>query len=148
MVTIDKIKQLRQKTGVSVLECKKALKETGGDIEKAKEVLRKRGKEIAQQKSQRETGQGIVESYIHANKKVGILLELNCETDFVAKNKDFQELAHELSLQIAAMDDEEIPLLRQPWIKDESKTVKELIEEYISKLGENITIKRFTKYEI
>jgi len=148
MVTIDKIKQLRQKTGVSVLECKKALKETGGDIEKAKEVLRKRGKEIAQQKSQRETGQGIVESYIHANKKVGILLELNCETDFVAKNKDFQELAHEISLQIAAMDDEEIPLLRQPWIKDESKTVKELIEEYISKLGENITIKRFTKYEI
>jgi len=148
MVTIDKIKQLRQKTGVSILECKKALKETGGDIEKAKEVLRKRGKEIAQQKSQRETGQGIVESYIHANKKVGVLLELNCETDFVAKNKDFQELAHELSLQIAAMDDEEIPLLGQSWIKDESKTVKELIEEYISKLGENITVKRFTKYEI
>ena len=147
MITIDKIKQLRQETGVSIIECKKALKDAGNDIEKAKEVLRKRGKELAQLKSQRETGQGIVESYIHVNKKVGVLLELNCETDFVAKGKDFQELAHELCLQVAALDGEK-PLLEQSWIKDESKTVKELIDECISKLGENITVKRFIKYEI
>lgn len=148
MVTIDKIKQLREETGVSVIECKKALTEAKGDIDKAKEILKKRGRELAQQKKDRATGQGIIESYIHANKKVGVLLEMNCETDFVAKSPDFQNLAHELCLQIAGMDDEETPLLSQPWIKDETKTVKELVDEYIAKLGENITVKRFVRYQI
>jgi elongation factor Ts len=147
MVTIDQVKQLREETGVSVSECKKALEEAKGDMSMAKEILRKWGKTLAQKKAKREAGQGIIESYIHPHKKIGVLLELNCETDFVAKGQDFQNLAHELCLQIAAID-EDIPLLEQPWIKDETKTIKELIEEYITKLGENIIIKKSARYEI
>ncbi len=147
MIKIDQIKQLREETSVSVSECKKALEETRGDFQKAKEILKKWGKETAQKKVERVANQGIIESYIHPNKKIGALIELNCETDFVAKNKDFQNLAHELCLQIAAMG-EEIPLLSQPWIKDETKTIKDLINEYIAKLGENIVIKRFIRYEL
>jgi len=148
---IDKIKQLREETGVSITECKNALTETKGSIDKAKEVLRKKGMELAKKKKDRTTSQGIIDCYIHPNKKIGVLLELNCETDFVAKGKDFQSLAHELCLQIAGVqqvDDEKTPLLQQPWVKDESKTVKELVDEYIAKLGENITVKRFVRYQI
>ena len=148
MVTVDQIKQLRGETGVSVIECKKALAEAKGNVSKAKEILKKWGKEIAKIKAQRETSQGIIESYIHPNKKVGVLLELDCETDFVGKSQDFKNLAHELCLQIAAMDEEETPLLKQPWIRDESKKIKELIDEYIAKIGENIVVKRFIKYKI
>ena len=148
MITINQIKQLREETEVSIQECKKALGAAGGDLTKAKEILRKWGRELARKKAQRETIQGIIESYIHPNKKVGVLLEICCETDFVAKSKDFQKLAHELCLQIAAMGDEAIPFPEQPWIKDESKTVQELIDEYIAKLGENIIIKRFARYAI
>lgn len=148
MPDINKIKQLREETGVSIQECRKALEEAGDNFKKAKEILKKWGKEIAQKKATRETAQGIVDAYLHSNKKVGALLELGCETDFVAKSKDFQDLAHELCLQIAAMGDSEIPLLEQPWIKDAAKTIKELIEEYIAKLGENIVVKKFVKYSI
>ncbi len=148
MVTIGKIKQLREETEVSITECKKALEAAGGNLGKAKEILRKWGKEVAQKKKERETSQGIIDSYIHPTGKVGVLLELNCETDFVAKSKDFQNLAHELCLQIAGMGDEETPLLEQPWIRDEQKFIKELIEEDIAKLGENIVIKRFIRYQI
>lgn len=145
---IDKIKQLREETGVSIGECEAALKEAGGDIGKAKEILKKMGKEVAKKKAERTTGQGIIDSYIHPNKKVGVLLELGCETDFVAKSPDFQALAHELCLQIAALPDEEISLPEQPWIKDETKMVKDLIDEYIAKVGENIVVKRFIRYQI
>lgn len=147
MVTINQIKQLRKEAGVSISECKRALEEAKGDIEKAREILKKWGRSSAQKKAERETRQGIVDSYIHSNKKIGVLLELNCETDFVAKSPDFQQLSHELCLQIAAMG-EDLPLLEQPWIKDESKTIQELVNEYIAKLGENIIIKRFIKYQI
>lgn len=147
MSKIEQLKQLREETAVSVAECQKALEETGGDIEKAKDLLKKRGKDLAGKKSSRETSQGVVASYIHPNKKIGVLLELNCETDFVAKSKDFQELAHELCLQIAAIG-EEVPLLEQPWVRDQEKTVKDLIAEYIAKVGENITVKRFARYDI
>lgn len=148
MAKIDQIKQLREETEVSITECKKALEAAGGDLKKAKEILKQWGKELAQKKRERKAGQGIIESYIHLNQKVGALLELNCETDFVAKSKDFQLLAHELCLQITAMGDEGIPLLEQPWIKDETKTIKDLIDEYIAKLGENIIVKRFVRYKI
>ena len=98
---------------------------------------------------EKELNQGVIEAYIHSNKKIGVLVELRCETDFAARTEGFQKLAHELCLQIAGTAaDEESPLLKQFWIKDESKTIKELIDEYISKLGENITIKRFIKYQI
>ena len=146
MISINQIKQLREASGVSITECQKALTEAKGDAEKAKEILKKRGKEVAQKKAERKASQGIIDSYIHPNKKVGVLLELNCETDFVAKSKDFQQLAHELCLQIAAMGGEETPLLEQLWIKNESKTIKDLIEEAIAKLGENIIIKSFIRY--
>lgn len=148
MVSIDQIKKLREETGISISECKKALKEANGDFEKAKEILKKWGKDFAETKKEKETNQGVIESYIHSNKRVGSMIELCCETDFVARNPEFQKLAHELALQVAAIDPEEIPLLQQPWIKDQTKTIKDLINEYIAKLGENIIIKRFTRYEL
>jgi len=147
MVSIDQVKQLREETAVSVQDCQKALQESGGDLKKAKEILKKWGKDLAAKKASRGTEQGVIASYIHPNKKIGVLLEVGCETDFVAKSSDFQNLTHELCLQIAATR-EDIPLLEQPWIKDQTKTVKDLISDYISKTGENIVVKRFTRYEI
>jgi len=149
MASINQVKQLRQETGVSVSECKKALEESNNDFDKAKEVLRKKGLELAGKKSQRTAGSGIINSYVHPDSRKGVLLELRCETDFVAKSDDFKNLAHEICLQIAAMEPEnQDSLLSQVWIKDDSKTIKDLIAEYISKLGENIIIKRFTRFEI
>ena len=147
MISIDQIKQLRQETGVSISECKKALVEAKGDIEKAKEILRKQGQDFAQTKAERETCEGIVETYIHPNGKIGVMVELRCETDFVGSCEEFRKLAHELCLQIAAMNPaNENSLLAQPWIRDESKAIKNLIDEYIAKIGENIVIKRFVRY--
>ncbi len=97
---------------------------------------------------EKELNQGVIEAYIHPNKKIGALVELKCETDFVARTEEFKKLAHELCLQIAAMNPKKSSLIRQPWIKDEAKTVKDLVEEYIVKLGENIIVKRFVRYEI
>ena len=147
MITIEQIKKLREETSVSIMECKKALEQAKGDMEKAKEILKKMGKDLAGKKSARETKQGIVESYIHPNKKIGAMIELHCETDFVAKGEDFQKLAHELCLQIAGIDDE-ASLLKQAWIKDETKTIQDLINEYIAKLGENIVLKEYIKYRL
>ena len=190
----NQLKKLREETLISISECKKALEESSGDFQKAKEVLKKWGKDVSGKRAGRGVEQGVVASYIHSNKKIGVLLELNCESDFVAKNEDFQKLAQEICLQIAAMNPlfvkeedineellnterkiykeqladkgkpqeiidkiivgklekykKEICLIFQPWIKDETKTVKDLIDECIAKLGENIVIKRFTKYEI
>ncbi|MCD6402498.1 translation elongation factor Ts [bacterium] len=149
MVNIEKVKQLREETGVSVIECKKALEESKGDIKKARELLKEKGEMILEKKAQREAKEGIIESYIHPNKKIGVLIELNCETDFVARSKKFQELAHELCLQIAAMAPENVEtLMEQPWIKDETKTIKGFISEAIVKLGENIIVKRFQRFQI
>lgn len=148
MSNIEQVKKLREETGVSITECKKALTEADGDLEQARVILRKRSKEMASKKKDRVAGQGIVESYIHTNQKLGVLLELDCETDFVARGADFKNLAHELCLQIAADIDDETPLLEQPWIKDATKTVKELVDEYIAKVGENIIVKRFIRYEL
>jgi len=147
MAALTKIKQLRQETEISITECKKALEEAKGDLGRAKEILKRRGKEWAKKKSERETREGIVASYVHPNKKIGVLLELNCETDFVARSPDFQNLAHDLCLQIAAMGGD-VPLMSQPWIKDETKSIRDLLNEYIAKVGENITIKRFARYEL
>ena len=149
MISINKVKKLREETAVSIADCKKALEEAKGDSKEAKKILKEWGRDLAGKKSGRETSNGIIDSYIHPNKKIGVLLQLSCETDFVEKSKDFQDLAHELCLQIAAIrGGEEFLLLEQLWIKDETKTVKDLIDEYITKIGENITIKRFTRYEI
>ena len=192
MDIVDKIKKLREETGISLMECKKACEETKGDIEAAKEILRKRGQAMAAKRSGRETGEGIVDSYIHHNGKLGVLLDIRCESDFVARSDDFKELSKNICLQIAAMNptfvsEEDIPsevidkereiaaeqasgkpadvvekiiegkikgyakencLLLQPWIKDNSKTVEEMVKEAIAKTGENIAVSRFTRYEL
>jgi elongation factor Ts len=147
MIAIDQIKKLREETAVSVSDCKKALEEAKGDYQEAKKILKKWGKDLANKRSDKEASQGIIESYIHPNKKIGVILELSCETDFVAKSPAFQKLAHELCLQIAAMGDDP-SLLEQPWIKDEQKTVKDLIDEYVVKVGEKVAIEKFDRYEI
>lgn len=148
-MNIEKIKKLREETAVSLRECKKALEQAKGDIGKAKEILKRRGAVLAQKRAERKTGEGIIEGYIHSNSKVGVLVDLRCETDFVARSQEFKELAHELCLQIASMVPENTKsLLSQCWIKDESRTIKDLISEYIAKLGENIRIERFVRYEI
>lgn len=148
MIPINQLKQLRQETELSIADCKKALEEAQGDLDKAKEILKKKGIELSSKKTDKETAQGIIESYIHSDKRIGTMVELCCQSDFVARSEDFQKLAHELCLQIAAISPEEIPILEQKWIRDESKTIKELINEHIAKFGENIILKRFTRYEI
>jgi len=148
MVDINQIKKLREETGISISECKKALEEAKGDFKRAKEILTEWGKKFAAGKKEKETEQGIISSYVHSNKRVGAMVQLHCESDFVARSEGFQKLAHELCLQIAAVDPDQTPLLSQPWIKDQSKTIKDLIEEYISKFGENITIKRYVRFEV
>jgi len=147
MITIEQIKKLREETGVSIMECKSSLIEAKGDFKKAKEILKNRGSQVAGKKIKRRTGQGIIEGYIHPGKKIGAMIELHCESDFVSRSEDFQKLAHELCLQIAAMNPKKTSLMSQPWIRDETKTIKDLIQEYITKLGENINIKRFIRYE-
>ncbi len=160
----DIIKKLREQTGAGIMDCKKALSEAGGNIDKALEILEQRGLAIARKKAQRVADQGIVEAYIHMGGKIGVLVEVNCETDFVARTDEFKELAHNIALQIAAMSPQfvspdELPesidgepetlcLLSQPYIKDPNKTVKSLIDETIAKVGENIRIRRFARFEV
>jgi len=149
MIKASQVKQLRDKTGASMMECKKALEKSKGDEAQALDILREKGKYIALKKSIREAKQGIVEAYIHNNNKVGVLLELNCETDWVARNKEFRELAHDLAMHIAGMNSKDKKtLLEEPFVKNPDITVKELIEQKIAKLGENIKIGRFTRYEL
>lgn len=144
----EKIQKLREMTGAGVIECKKVLEEAGGDLDKAILIIQERGLVKAEKKKERATGAGILDSYIH-NERVGVLLELRCETDFVARSKEFKELAHNLAMQIAAMDPADIDdLLNQLYIKDESITIENLIKQMIAKLGENIKVERFCRYEL
>ena len=131
MASIEKLKQLREETGISMMECKKALEEANDDIEKAKEILREKGKEMIKDKGSRKTAQGLISSYIHPGGKTGVLLELHCETDFVAKGKDFSDLAHELCLQIAAakplyVKEEDVP---EEEIEKEKEIYKKQFED-------------------
>lgn len=148
MVSINDVKELRNRTGVSLGECKKALEKSNGDIDKAEEFLEEVGKKVVQKRMDKETSAGIVDSYIHNNGKVGVLLELGCETDFVARSDDFQNLAHEICLQIAFGSGDDTPLLERKWIKDQSKTIQDLIRDVMGKLGEKVEIKRFERYEL
>lgn len=147
MLAIE-IQKLRAQTGAGVLECKKALEEAGGDFDRAVGIINEKGLIRATKKADRATGAGFLESYIH-NGRVGVLLELRCETDFVARSEPFKQLAHELVMQIAAMNPEDIEsLLKQPYIKDESVVVANLIKGTIAKVGENIRVQRFCRYEL
>lgn len=145
---LNDIQKLRDITGAGVMECQKALKEAGADFDKAIVIIHERGLVKAEKKSERTTGAGILESYIH-NERVGVLLKLNCETDFVAKNAVFRELAHNLAMHIAAMGPADIEdFLKQAYVKDESLMIDALIKQTIAKVGENIKVEKFCRYEI
>ena len=148
-ITTEMIKKLRERTKTSIADCREALEKSDGDQEKAIKYLREKGAEILQKKKERETKSGIIAAYIHPDKKIGAIVELACETDFVARTEDFRNLAHELTLQIAAADPKNIEeLLTQPYIKDESLTMADLMKTAISKLKENIKISNFCRYQI
>lgn len=193
-VTAAMIKDLRERTGSGMSDCKKALVETDGDVDKAIEFLRKKGLAKAAKKAGRVATEGLVHSYIHGGGRIGVLVEINCETDFVARNDDFVEFTNEVALQIAAMNPQyvsidelpadvvekersirvatakesgkpdkiidkivdgqikkwskEICLLDQPWVKDNDKTIQDLTQSLVAKLGENIKIRRFTRFEL
>ncbi len=148
-VDIKLIKKLRDETQASIADCRKALEETKGNFELAIKWLKKRGIEKAEKKKDRETAQGLVESYIHQNGKVGALVKILCETDFVARTDDFKNLAHEVAMQVAAMNPKDVDsLLKQEYIRDSSVTIENLIKQAIGKLGENIIIKEITRFEI
>jgi elongation factor Ts len=192
--TIEKIKQLREETAAGMMDVKRALDETDGDVEGARRVLRERGQAIAAKKSARETHEGLIEAYIHFNGRVGVLVEVNCETDFVARTPEFKEFARNVALHVASMspltvapenfpqevlDEErsiaesqaaemdkpedittrivqgrmkkfvnEKALLTQPYVKEPDKTVGELLQETVQKVGENVVIRRFVRYEL
>lgn len=148
-ITTNDIKALREETGVSVMQCKKALEEAGGDMKKAKEALREISKATAQKKGERSLGAGVISSYIHNGGTVGSMVELLCETDFVAKNEEFATLAREIAMHIAAMNPEDAEeLLKQEFIKDPSLTIGNMIEEAVQKFGERTEIGQFARFSI
>ena len=192
--TIEKIKQLREETAAGMMDVKRALEESDGDLNDARRVLRERGQAIAAKRSTRETHEGLIESYIHFNGRVGVLVEVNCETDFVARTPEFKEFARNVALHVASMDplavsEEDIPqaavdeersiaerqaqetgkpekiqerivegrvnkfvkesaLLTQDYVKEPDKTVGDLLMETIQKVGENVVVRRFVRYEL
>jgi len=149
MITSQQIKELRDKTDVSVMACKKALEETGGDMEKALEVLRRESAKVAEKKSDRELGAGIVEAYIHGNRQMGAIVKLKSESDFVSKNEGFATLAKDLAMHIAATNPlNKETFLSQPYIKNPEITVSDYIEEHIQKFGENIEVVEFSRLSL
>ncbi|GGE25265.1 elongation factor Ts [Marinithermofilum abyssi] len=193
-ISAAQVKELREKTGAGMMDCKKVLTEANGDMEKAMELLREKGLAKAEKKADRVAAEGLVESYIHAGGRIGVLVEVNCETDFVAKTEEFQAFVKDVAMQIAAMNPqyvrrEDVPeeevqkereilknqalqegkpehivdkmvegrlgkfyervcLLEQPFIKDGDKTIDEMVKEKIAKIGENISIRRFARFEL
>ena len=158
------IKELRSQSGAGIMECRNALLEAKGDMEKACEILKEQGLAKAQKKESREVRHGLVDAYIHTGGRVGAIIEVNCETDFVARTDEFKKLVHELAMQVTAMSplcvlEEELPqdseiepqtacLLLQPYIKSPDMTIKDLITETIAKIGENIKVSRFSRFEL
>lgn len=193
-VAMSLIQELRQRSGAGILDCKRALEETQGNIEKAVEILRRKGLAIAAKKADRIAQEGVIEAYVHPGERMGALVELNCETDFVARTKEFRQLAHDIAMQVVAsrpfyVEPEDVPaemvdkekenhraqareenkppqvvdsvvegrlekyfdeicLLRQPFIKDEDRTVQDIVNSYIARLGENIVVNRFAHFEL
>lgn len=146
---INTIKQLREQTGAGMTDCKKAYDEAGGDFNKALEKLKQIAGEIAEKKSSREIKNGLIEAYVHAGGKVGVLIKLGCETDFVAKNENFKNIAHDIAIHIAAMSpSSEEDLFAQPFVKNPEITVKDFLQESIGRIGENIKIDEFARFEI
>lgn len=171
MSSLEQIKELREQTSCGVIDCQNALKEANGDMAKAKKFLQKRGLEIAAKKGSREAKEGRIESYVHTGSKIAVLVEANCETDFVARNEDFCRFSRDVAMHIAAVNpqyirEEDVPadvlgeqadkaawvkencLLNQPFVKDQGQTVQDYLNSIISKIGENIVIRRFTRYKV
>ena len=159
-ISANMVKELRSKTGAGVMDCKRALEDASGDMEKAAEALRQKGLTKHLKLAGRAANQGLIESYIHTGGRIGALVQLNCETDFVARTDEFRTLARELAMQVASMDpravgeldsdgsDDETALLDQSYIRDPGKTIRDLIRETIGKVGENIQISRFARFEV
>ncbi len=163
-IPVALVKELRERTGISIIECKKALEETNGDLEKALQILRQQGIALAEKKADKIVTEGAIEAYVHPGGRIGVIIEVNCETDFVARTDEFKKLIHDLALQVAAMapkfispaelpkesniDPQEACLLLQPFIKDNNKTVQDIINEVIAKVGENIKVRRFARFEL
>lgn len=148
-VDFDKLKHLREETGISFALCKKALEETDNDMVKAKKKLSDWGAEKVREKGARSTSQGALFSYIHHNKKIASLLELQCETDFVSSNKDFQTFGQEVAMQVASVEAKDVEeLLKQSYIRDPKKTIGDLLSEIVLKIGENIKVARFIRWEV
>jgi len=148
-ITLDQIKKLRNQTKAGIMDCRQALQQAEGDFKKAKEWLRKKGIAMAQKKKDRETRGGLIEAYIHNNGQVGAMVKLVCETDFVSQIKEFQRLAHELAMQVAAMKPKNVKeLLEQEYIRDPKKKIRELIKEIIAQVGENIKIEEIARMQI
>lgn len=163
-ITTAMVKELRESTGAGVMDAKRALEEAGGDMKRAAELISEKGIAAAAKRADREARQGVVEAYIHAGGRIGVLVEVNCETDFVANTADFRQLAREVAMQIAAMNpavvspedrtaehegpDDVVCLLAQPFIRDPGKSIGELVRDVVAKTGENIRISRFVRYEL
>ncbi len=146
---IELVKKLRIELGLGMMEIKSALEEAEGDETKAKQILKEKGFKKAETKAERETHQGRVATYTHSTGKIGVMVELLCETDFVAKHEDFVNLTKDLCLQVAAMDPENVDeLMKQEFVKDSSKTIEEMVKTLITKFGENMKINRFARFEI
>jgi elongation factor Ts len=165
VASAEEVKKLRDLTGAGVMDCKKALEEAAGDMDRAVGILREKGIARAEKRADRATGQGLVESYIHAGGRIGVLVEVNCETDFVARTEEFKKLAHDIAMQVAGIPTtlviheadlpsdaegtvEETVLMKQPFIKDGSRTIESLVKDAVAKTGENIQIRRFARYEL
>lgn len=162
-VTTDDIRKLRDETGAGVMECKRALEQAGGDFEQARKILRAQGAAIAEKKANRVAVQGLVEAYVHGGGRIGVLVEVNCETDFVARSDDFKQLARDIAMQIAAMnpryigteeqmdgveDEAQEVLLKQPFIRDPSITVQDRINDTVGRVRERIVVRRFARFEL
>ena len=163
-ITTEQIKELRDLTGAGIMDCKRALEEAQGDMKKASQAIMVAGIAKTEKKSDREASEGVVESYIHSGSRIGSLVELNCETDFVSRLPEFKKLAHDLTMQVAAMapkyvdksempdgddsDPEVVCLMQQSFIKDDSKVMQELVTELAARVGENVRVKRFARFAL
>ncbi len=147
--TAEDIKKLREETSAPVMDARSALVEAKGDSKKAKEILKRKGLEKAEKKSERTTSAGLIDTYIHPGGKVGAMIHLACETDFVAKTDEFKKLAQEIAMQVAAMNSQNTDeLLDQDYIREPEKTIKELIAEVVAKTGENIKLQKIVRFSL
>jgi elongation factor Ts len=151
-ITVQQLRELRQRTGAGMLDCRQALEHARGDIEQATEQLRQQAVAEAAKRASRVTGQGRIDSYIHHDARVGALVEVNCETDFVARTEDFRALARNVAEQVAATPSDveitEATLLAQEWIRDSSRTIGDLVNEVAARVGENVRVRRFVRFRL